>query len=87
MYLVTLFQQNHYDLKKASYSLGNYYLRKKYQYYYYIGIIFVILSLFYDIFGYIASLILLFSFIHKNHYIIKLKFTKRMIRLLFTPYN
>ena len=84
MYLVTLFQQNHYDLKKASYSLGNYYLRKKYQYYYYIGIIFVILSLFYDIFGYIASLILLFSFIHKNHYIIKLKFTKRMIRLLFT---
>ena len=33
IYLVTLFQQNHYDLKKTSYSLGKYYLRKTYQYY------------------------------------------------------
>ena len=39
MYLVTLFQQNHYDLKKASSSFGSYYLRKKYQYYYYIFLV------------------------------------------------
>lgn len=84
IYLVTLFQQNHYDLKKTSYSLGKYYLRKTYQYYYYVGIIFVVLSLFYDVFGYIASALLLVSFIHRNHYVIRLKFTKRIIRLLFT---
>ena len=86
LYLVTILQQNHYDLKKLSYSLFTFYGKKKYQYYYYLGFIFSILSLFKVEFLIVSICLLLYSFVYTNQYIIKLKYTKRMIRLLVTSF-
>lgn len=84
IYLVNIFQQNHYDQSKYLKSLKKYYLYKHYQYYYYVGIIFVILSFLIVELSYITLILLLVSFNFKNQYIIKLKVTKRIIRLTMT---
>lgn len=84
IYLSTMFQQNHYDYKKYIKTLKKYYLYKPYQYKYYLSIIFIILSLITKYFIIFACISLILSFIFKNKYIIKLRYTKRIKRLIIT---
>ena len=84
IYLSTMFQQNHYDYKKYIKTLKKYYLYKPYQYKYYLSIIFIILSLITKYFIMFACISLILSFIFKNKYIIKLRYTKRIKRLIIT---
>lgn len=84
IYLTTLFQQNHYDFKKYLKSIKSIYILKPYQYKYYISLIFVCLSYISKYFLIFAILSILISFMFKNNYIIKLKYTKRIIRLTVT---
>lgn len=84
IYLANLFQQNHYDKIKYIKSLKKYYLYKIYQYYYYVGGLFLILNFFVNNLFYLTLILLLASFCHRNTYVIKLKFTKRIIRLTIT---
>lgn len=84
IYLITIFQQNHYDYKKYFKSLKKYYLYKPYQYKYYISLLFIFLSIISKYFLIFACISLILSFIFKNKYIIKLRITKRIIRLIIT---
>lgn len=84
IYLLTMFQQNHYDYKKYIKTLKKYYFYKPYQYKYYLCLVFVILTLITKYFIIFACISLILSFIFKNKYIIKLKYTKRIIRLIIT---
>lgn len=86
IYLLTLFQQNHYDKIKFLKNLKSYYLNKVYQFHYYLGFIFLILQLFVKDIYIITLILLISSFVYINHYVIKLRITKRIIRLLVTVY-
>ncbi len=84
IYLTTIFQQNHYDYKKYIKSFPKYYLNKRYMYLYYISYL-LLIFLFISKYFIIPSIcILLISFVYKNKYIIKLRYTKRIIRLSIT---
>ena len=80
-YTLNIYQQEHYDNKKLLKHLSNYYLKP-----------YIILSYFIIIsttikYWYIQLIIILFSIISlhfKDEFIIKLKITKRIIRLIIT---
>lgn len=84
IYLANMFQQNHYDYHKYFQTLNSYYLKKKYQYFYYWGLLFCLLSFVSQYFLYLTNLFLIVATCYKNHYIIKLKWTKRIIRHFIT---
>lgn len=83
-YLLTLFQQNHYDFKKYFQSFNVFYFKKSYQYFYYLSLSLIILANLAKYLIIIPIILLTLSFIKKNKYVIKLKITKRIIRLLIT---
>lgn len=83
-YLLNLFQQNHYDNIKFLKSTNKYYFKCIYQYFYYISLLFLCLSYYLKYFYIVTGLLVLGSFIFKNKYIIKLKFTPRIKRLIIT---
>lgn len=86
-YLLNIYQQNHYDIKKLLTCLKAYYLLKPHIYLYYFFLIFTTA-------GYFASqnlLLYLFALIFigvtiliRDYYIIQLKMTKRIYRLIIT---
>lgn len=81
-FTLTIFQQEHYDPKKLLKSLFSFYFKKKYNYILYLlFLISITNNIYLYILGMIFSLIGLFL---KEKYIIKLKITKRIIRLLIT---
>ncbi len=86
IYFANLFQQNHYSYKKLLTSSKRFYTKKKYQYYYYWGLLALILSICDNVFIYIAIIFLFLAILYKNHYVIKLKWTKRIIRLSITTF-
>ena len=86
IYLLTLFQQNHYDKIKFLKNLKSYYFKKIYQYHYYLGLIFLIFAIFIEDIYIITLILLISSFVYINHYVIKLKITKRIIRLIITVF-
>ena len=85
-YLTNLYQQNHYDYKKTIPSLKKYYLTKKSFYCYLLSIPFGIIGInnSYLVLMCISIIILAISFVFQIKYILKLQFTKRMIRLWVT---
>lgn len=91
-YLFNLFQQNHYDIKKYMLSLKQYYTKKKDNYLYYVATTFLLIELLvnkivvYYIFSTIVLVLLLISIIWKETFVIKLKITKRIIRLITTTF-
>lgn len=86
IYLANIFQQNHYDPKKYFLSLKIFYTKKRYQYFYYWGILAMLLSICDVVFVYFTIGFLIIAFFIKNHYVIKLKKTPRLIRLTITSY-
>ncbi len=89
-FLLNIYQQNHYDKKKYLASMKNFYLCKKYNYFYYAIILFMVLGMVFDqvlmyyICYTIALVLLLTSFCFYDHFVIPLKFTPRLIRLSVT---
>lgn len=84
-YLLNILQQNHYEIGKLNKSLKKYYFKKTYIYIYYIVSVILLIKI--NLFTMILSImLLLISFIFQNKYIIKLKFTKRIIRLIITSF-
>lgn len=89
-YLLNIFQQNHYDIKKYMQTLKQYYTKKTDNYLYYLIVVFIILGCImnhitiYYIFCTIAFILLLVIFFFKDTFVIQLKFTKRLIRLIIT---
>ena len=85
-YLTNIYQQNHYDYKKTLLSLKKYYLTKKAFFCYLISIPFGVIGINNTnlLLICISIIILTISFIFQIKYIIKLKFTSRMIRLWIT---
>lgn len=84
IYLLTIFQQNHYDYKKYLKSLKKYYLYKPYMYIYYLSYIILCFNNYFKYLSIFCIILILISFIFRNKYIIKLRLTKRIIRLLCT---
>ncbi len=85
-YLLNIYQQNHYDIKKYMKSIKKYYFSKIHCYLYYLSSILLVTNLFLkSVTLYIVAIILiLIGVMLFDKYIIKLKFTKRIIRLIFT---
>ncbi|MDD7394873.1 MAG: UDP-N-acetylmuramoyl-tripeptide--D-alanyl-D-alanine ligase [Acholeplasmatales bacterium] len=85
-YLTNIYQQNHYDYKKTLLSLKKYYLTKKTFFCYLISIPFGVIGINNTNLPLICMsiIILTISFIFQIKYILKLKFTSRMIRLWVT---
>ena len=81
-YLLTIFQQEHYNTKKYIKSFYDFYFLKKYNYLFYIM---VFISFLNNAYLYIGGMILsIIIILLKNNLVINLKFTKRVIRLLIT---
>ena len=81
-HILTMYQQEHYDYIKLLKSYKTLYLKKIYMYIMYLIVILLILNI-----QYIKILILLLgitSLILKRKYIIPLKLTKRIVRLIMT---
>lgn len=89
-YLLNLLQQNHYDTTKYMLSLKQYYTKKKDNYLYYFAILFLCIGWFinqlvcYYLFSTIALVLLLISMMIKETFVIHLKLTKRIVRLIVT---
>ena len=81
-HILNIFQQEHYDFSKLLFTYKKLYCRKIYMYILYLMLI---LSLFNNTITSLYILILgLLSLLFKPKYIIKLKFTGRIIRLIIT---
>lgn len=81
-FVLTLFQQEHYDYKKLLKILPFFYLNKKYNY---VILLLILISIIDNIYLYILGMTIsiLIIFI-KEHFIQKLKVTKRILRLIIT---
>lgn len=89
-YLLNMYQQNHYDIKKYVFSLKTFYLSKIYNYLYYFIAVFFIIGfcanqiIVYYICYTLALILLLISFLFNDTFVIRLKFTARIYRLIAT---
>lgn len=81
-YVLTIYQQEHYDSKKLLKSIFTFYFKKKYNYVIYLlFIISIIDNMYLYVLGMIFGVVFLFL---KDKYIIKLKITKRIVRFIIT---
>lgn len=81
-YLLNIYQQSHYDYKKLSKSFKSFYLTKPYLILSYISVVCLLID---NIYILIILMILYFSLIfYKPRYIIKLKYTNRIYRLIIS---
>lgn len=81
-FLLTILQQEHYYLKPFSKCFFCYYLKKNYNYLFYI---LLLISLFDNVYMYIVGMVLgIIALLFKDKLLIKLKITKRIIRLFVT---
>ena len=79
-FILTIYQQEHYDNKKLLKSLPTFYLKKKYNYFLYLAFLIAIID---NIYLYILGMIFgIVSIFLKDKYIIKLKVTRRIKRLI-----
>ena len=81
-YLLNIYQQSHYDFKKLTKSFRLFYLTKPYMILSYISIVCLLIN---NIYVLIILMILYFALIfYKPKYIIKLKYTNRIYRIIIT---
>lgn len=81
-YLLNIYQQSHYDFKKLTKSFRSFYLTKPYMILSYISIVSLLIN---NIYVLIILMILYFALIlYKPKYIIKLKYTNRIYRIIIT---
>lgn len=81
-YLFTLLQQSHYHIKEYTKSFYTYYFKKVYNYILYI---LIAISFTNNIYLYIfGQVLVIISVLINDRFIIKLKITKRILRLIFT---